>query len=231
MIKPTTGSYLFIIFSAIALISIISLLSGVFKAGKNLINNPDVRSEKTTLYRNLFKESVQDSLRSDNTVFYDYREPYSVFTYRDGGNKFKIIIWKYATKSIDEPLSVTLTETLNALAVGQVYRDIKAGYYDVWITQDSVANLNAMFLNLKGADVVKIEDDKKLIYRLIPEKISISNRKGGNEIWKIENVLHAKYNDKAEVAFFSDGTQCYLGFLIPLRKNTANEVSLVGLLK
>src|SRR5690606_11318224 len=129
------GRYLFIIFSAIALISIISLLSGVFKAGKNLINNPDVRVEKTTLYRNLFKESVQDSLRSDNTVFYDYREPYSVFTYRDGGNKFKIIIWKYATKSIDEPLSVTLTETRNALAVGQVYRDIKAGYYDVWMTQ------------------------------------------------------------------------------------------------
>ncbi|MFB5946613.1 hypothetical protein [Albibacterium profundi] len=221
---------LFVISAAVFLLCIVALLSGVFKAGKNLIDNPDVRSEKTTLYRDLFKEDIQDSLRSDNTSFNEYQEPYSVFTYKDAGNKFRIIVWKYATKALDDPLPVTLTETQNSRAIGQIYKGVKAGYYDIMITKDSVPTIKNMYLNLKGDDIVKIEYDGKLIYRLIPEKISVSNKKGGNEIWKVENVLHDKYKDRAEVAFFSDGTQCYLGFLIPLRKNTANEVSLANLL-
>lgn len=198
---------------------------------RDSIVSPEVRAEKTTLYRKLFTDSVQDSLRSDNTFFYDYREPFSIFTYKEGGNRFKIIIWKYTTKALDDPLSVILTEKQYSLDLGgQVYKGVKAGYYDVWITKDSLSTINNMYLNLEGDDIVKIEDDKKLIYRLIPEKISVSNKKGGNEIWKVENVLHDKYKDRAEVAFFSDGTQCYLGFLFPLIRNSPNEVSLATML-
>ncbi|MFB5946612.1 hypothetical protein [Albibacterium profundi] len=199
---------------------------------RDSIVSPEVRAEKTTLYRKLFTDSVQDSLRSDNTFFYDYREPFSIFTYKEDGNRFKIIIWKYATKALDDPLSVILTETQYSLDLGsQVYQGVKAGYYDIMITKDSVPTIRNMYLNLEGDDVVKIEDDKMLIYRLIPEEITVSNKKEGNEIWKIENVLHDKYKDRAEVAFFSDGTQCYLGFLFPLIRNSPNKVSLANLLK
>jgi len=217
---------------AIAILGVIYFLSGLFSLVKNSVVNAEVHSEQTMIYKDVFKKNIRDSIKLDNTFFYDYREPFSIFTYENEGNTFKILIWKYATRSVEEPLIITLTDSPNSLAINQVYQGVNASYYDVMVTKDSISKSNSMYLNLKGRDIIKKKDStrKWITYSLVPEEISISNKKSGPEIWKIQNKLYSIDSNRVELTFFSDGSQYYLGFLFPLRKNLPNDFSLTDIL-